>query len=303
MLLPLAAAMVMAAAPPTRPARLAELKRELDAVANGFHGILGYSIHHLKTGDRLDYRQHELFPTASTIKLAILCTAMEKEQEGKIGYYETRTLTEPDLRGGAGFLQHYKLGTKVELKELLHLMVTVSDNTATAMMVRWLGTMEVNGWLDRHGLTNTRLLSQLPEGETALRKLADQWGLGVTTPNEMRSLMEMVADGRAGTPAGCDEMQRILSHQYFDEGVPSQVPPWICVYDKTGAIDQSRSEVALIHAPTGDYVICVYTKDMKDTHWGHDNEGEVAIRNIARAVWHFYNPREKWTPPLGAEKF
>lgn len=285
------------------PRSLASLDRELKAIAGQFHGTLGYSLHHLRTGDRLALRGDEQFPTASTIKLSILCTAFDKAQKGEIGYYETRVLTKEDVRGGSGFLQNYKLGTKVELKELLHFMITVSDNTATAMMVRWLGAMEVNRWLDAHGLTKTRLLSQLPESETELRKLADQWGLGVTTPNEMRTLMEMVGDGSAGTPAACDEMHRILNHQYFDEGIPSQIPPWVCVASKSGAIDASRSEVALVHAPTGDYVLAVYTKDDRDQHWGHDNEAEVAIRDISRAVWKHYNPKVAWTPPAGTEKF
>jgi beta-lactamase class A len=280
-----------------------KLKAELDGIADGFHGVLGYSLHHLKRNETIERRGDELFPTASTIKLAVLCTAMDKNQKGEIGYFETRPLTKEFVRGGAGFLQNYKEGTKVELKELLHLMITVSDNTATAMMVRWLTAMEVNGWLDRHGLKQTRLLSQLPEGETALRKLSEQWGLGVTTPNEMRTLMEMILDGRAGTPAACDEMHRILNHQYFDNLIAGEAPPWICVASKSGAIDESRSDVAIVHSPSGDYVLAVYTKQAQDQKWSRENEGEQSIRAIARAVWRYYNPKVKWSPPPGVEKF
>jgi beta-lactamase class A len=284
-------------------ANVTSLKMELDAIVTSFHGILGYSFHHLKRGDKLELHAEESFPTASTIKLAILCAAMDKNQEGKIGYFDSREYTEMDKRGGAGFIQNYKLGTKLELKELLHLMITISDNSATAMMVRWLGAMEINGWLDRHGLKGTKVLIQLPESETELRKLNDQWGLGVTTPNEMRALMEMIGDGRAGTPAACDEMHRILNHQYFDAGIPSQIPPSICVASKSGAIDHSRSEVALVHSPSGDYVLSVYSRDNQDARWEKDNEGEVAIRAISRVIWKHYHPRDKWSPPAGVEKF
>src|SRR5207249_990153 len=114
------------------------------------------------------------------------------------GYYDTREYTEDAKRGGSGFIQNYKPGTKIELKELLHLMITISDNSATVMLTRWLGVMEINGWLERHSLKNTRLLIQLPQSETELRMLNEKWGLGVTTPGEMRELMEMVGDGRAG---------------------------------------------------------------------------------------------------------
>jgi beta-lactamase class A len=134
------------------------LRRDLDAIARRFHGKLGYSLHHLKTGDRLAGRGDEPFPTASTIKLAILCAVMEKQQKGEIAYDETRTFTRADHQDGTGLLQHYREGTRVGLRELLHLMITQSDNSATEMLGQWLGAACVNGWLDRHGLKNTRLL-------------------------------------------------------------------------------------------------------------------------------------------------
>jgi len=288
---------------PTPPSPLRSLQAQLEGIATGFRGVLGLSFHHLKRGDRIELRGDELFPTASTIKIAVMAAALEKCQQGKLGYYEQREYTEADKRGGAGFIQFYKPGTKLELKELLHLMITVSDNSATAMLVRWIGAMEVNAWLDRQNLRRTRLLTQIPEAETGLRRLAEDWGLGVTTPNEMLGLMERLLDGRAGTPAACEEMRRILSHQYFDEGIPSQIPPGVCVASKSGAIDRSRSEAAIVHSPSGDYVLAVYTRDNADTRWARDNEAEEAIRAISRAVWRHYHPRHRWTPPPGAEKF
>ncbi len=303
MLLPILALAQIAAAPPQPavPARLKPLQRQLDTIAAGFHGVLGYSFHHLKRGDVLTNRGDERFPTASTIKLAVLGTAMEKLDKGELGYFDRREITPDDVRGGAGFLQNYKPGSKVELKELLHLMITVSDNTATVMLARWLGTLNVNAWLDRHGLQNTRLLTVIPDGEKELLALREEWGLGVTTPNEMRELMEQIVCGKAGSPAATEEMQRILSHQYFDEGIPSQCPPWIATGSKSGAIEKSRSEVAIVHSPSGDYVLSVYTKENQDTRWTDDNEGEVAISAIASAIWRFYHPKDKWRPagPVG----
>jgi beta-lactamase class A len=289
---------------PAGSSRTAEsLRSVLEGIASGFRGTLGYSLHHIKRRERIERLGNESFPTASTIKLAILCAAMEKQQQGEIGYFDTRSYEPSEKRGGAGFIQNYKEGTKLELKELLHLMITVSDNTATAMMVKWLGAMAVNDWLDRHGLKKTRLLSHLPESETELRKQAEKWGLGVTTPAEMGMLMEMIGDGRAGTPAACDEMHRILTHSYFDHLIPSQIPPRISVASKFGALNQSRSDVALVHSPSGDYILAVFTKENDDQRWMRDNEAEQAIRAISRAVWKHYHPKDKWNPPPGTENF
>jgi beta-lactamase class A len=288
------------------------LRTELETIVNEFHGKVGYSLHHLKSGELFQHLGDEPFPTASTIKLAILCAAMEKVQKGEIGYDDARPLTENDRQYGTGLLHNYRAGTKIPMRDLLDLMITHSDNTAAVMVGQWLGTAAINGWLERHGFKLTRLLVPFPyQGnfEEAQAKggkdwdLIKVWGIGVTTPNEMRLLMEMILDGRAGTPAACEQMQRILSHQYYDDGIASQVPLWVSVASKHGSEDATRSDVAIVHSPSGDYVLSIYTKDAKDTGVKWDNEQDTAIRAISRAVWRHYHPRSKWSPPVGSEKF
>nr|QEO74859.1 hypothetical protein [uncultured bacterium] len=287
------------------------LAEELRAVADGFRGTLGYSFRHLRTGDELEHHGDEPFPTASTIKLALLCAAMDMQQRGEIGYEEERVLTEETRAYGTGFAQNYRAGTRVELRELLHLMITASDNSATVMLGQWLGREQVNRWLDRQDLRETRLLIPFPFGGTseqdqraraALWRPFRQWGMGVTTPREMRLLLEMIVENRAGTPAACDQMLRILGRQFYDEGIASQVPPWVKVASKNGTDARSRSDVAVVHAPSGDYVLAVYTKDAEDVSLRWDNEHATAIRAVSRAVWSHYHPQVTWRPPAGAEK-
>jgi beta-lactamase class A len=273
------------------------LRAELEAIARAHRGTLGYAIHFRKRDEWAVLKDSEPFPTASTIKLAILCAAMERIDKGTLKYSETREYTEVDRRGGAGFIQNYKLGTKLEVKELLHLMITVSDNTATAMMIRWLGAMEINSWLERKGFTQTRLLSQLPAEQIELKKLGDRWGLGVTTPHEMVQLLELISDGKAASPWACDEMRRILTHQYFNDLVGKQCPPWISVASKSGAVNRSRSDVALIAAPSGEISLAVFTKENVDQSWTDSNEAEVAIQKISAAVWRYSEPRSRWSAP------
>ena len=274
-----------------------KLRAELEGIAVAHRGVLGYAVHFRKKDEWALRMADEPFPTASTIKLAILCAAMERMDQKALKYSDTREYTEIDKRGGAGFIQNYKLGTKLELKELLHLMITVSDNTATAMMIRWLGAMEVNGWLERHGFVQTRLLSQLPPEQTALKALAEKWGLGVTTPREMVRLLELIADNKAASPTACDEMRRILTHQYFNDLIAKQCPPWVSVASKSGAVNKSRSDVALIAAPSGELTLAVFTKENTDESWGETNEAELAIKKISAAVWKHAEPRVRWSQP------
>ncbi len=127
--------------------------------------------------------------------------------------------------------------------------------------------------------------------------------MGVSTPNEMRLLMEMIAAGRAVTPAASDEMHRILNHQYFDDGIAGQIPPSIVVASKSGVEKNSRSDIAIVHAPSGTYILAIYTKEAQDTRIVRENEQDSAIRSISRAVWQHYQRESKYSPPAGTEKF
>jgi beta-lactamase class A len=144
--------------PPKLP-KLDDLRKQLDAIADGFQGKLGYSLHHLKKNEHLDRLGDEMFPTNSTLKVAIMCAAMEKVERGEIGYYDLRPLLKED-RDAGGFFYSYREGAEVEFKEALHQMIALSDNTATLMLLRWIGgTDVVNTWLDRHGLRPRGCLS------------------------------------------------------------------------------------------------------------------------------------------------
>jgi len=288
--------------------KLDDLRKQLDSIAEGVTGKVGYSLHHLTKNESLDRLGNEMFPTDSTLKIAIMCAGMEKVERGEIGYYNLRPLLKEDKHGGSGFFQNYNAGAEIEFKEAMHQMITVSDNTATLMLMRWVGgTDVVNDWLDRHGLKTTRLIVQWPMSEklkgdeAALQKYAEsfkKWGMGVSTPNEMRTLMEMIVSGKAGTPASSDEMHRLLNHQYKDEGIASQIPPWVVVASKSGNSEHSQSDMAIVHSPSGAYALTIFIKEEDEV-----NQRRQAIRAISRAVWRYYHPNDKWEPPAGVVKY
>jgi len=288
----------------------ATLKKQLDAIATGTPGTLGYSLHHLKTDERVDRLGDEPFPTDSTLKVAIMAAAMERVVSGQQPYGALRTLV-PDDRNAGGFFNSFRDGTEIEFREALHQMIVQSDNTATLMIMRWIGGANpVNEWLQGHGLKKTRLIVQYPisdaqgKNEAWIAELkADiaKWGMGVSTPNEMRELMEMIADGRAGSPAAVDEMWRILTHQYFDGGIGSQIPPWISVASKSGRGARTRSGLAIVNSPSGIYVLTIFAQGGADSKPAWQDEVNASIRAISRAVWRHYHPNDKWEPPPGAE--
>jgi len=279
---------------------------ELEKVAAAHHGTLGVYCQKLGTSETIAINADEPFETASTIKTAVMCTAFDLLDKGNgpfKSYYDTKVYDGSTSAGGSGLLQNYKVGKKMELKEMLHLMITVSDNSATNMLCEWMGLDAINGWLDAHGFKQTRIFSTIGGKIVADQKMREEWGLGRTTPREMGQLFTMIATGKAGTPASTDEMLRILSHQYFDGQIAAGLPPMVWVGSKSGAVNSSRSDCAIINGPSGVYVLIVYTKNNADKSWDNDNEAQVAIKKISTMVWNHFNPGSHFTPTPGTEKF
>jgi beta-lactamase class A len=281
------------------------LKGRIQGIVANHDGRMGVSLHHLPTGETVEVNAGAEFRTASTIKLAVMCAAFDQlcSPTGVLkGYYDTRVYDTASSASGAGFIQRFIPGTAVEVKELVHFMITVSDNTGTNMLTEWLGGPQaVNAWLERNGFVRTRMNATVGGRLVADQALRAKWGLGVTTPHEMRRLMQLILEGRAAPETtATEEMLRVLGHQYFDDLVAGEAPPTVWVGSKSGAVDDSRSDVAAVASPGGTYILAVYTDRNADRRWTPDNAAEAAIRAVAREAWRHYNPRSRWSRPDGA---
>ena len=273
----------------------------MQRVADDFGGTLGYSLHHRGHGEKIACRGDEAFPAASTIKTAIMGTVMHQVDVGHLKWEDSFSAPPATVaRQEGGYSFFFPPGTSIPLPQWLDLMITMSDNTATMVLREVVGQGNVNEWLAGLGLTQTKLLNGPQKVELGLLPLQQQYGLGMTTPVEMGRLLELIRDGEAASPAACDRMLRLLGHQYWDSAIAAEIPPSVQVSHKTGAIDGHRSDAAYVFAPSGEYVLAVYTKGQRDDRWTHDNEGLVAIRTLSRLVWRHYHPQEAWEPPPGA---
>jgi beta-lactamase class A len=98
-------------------------------------------------------------------------------------------------------------------------------------------------------------------------------------------------------------MYRHLTRSYFTGEALAPLPPWVQVASKIGAVNRSRSEVALVNAPSGDYVFCIITRNQSDESWQLGNEGWELIRNVSAFLWNHFEPGHPWTPAAGAERY
>ncbi len=293
----LAPTIVLGQAPAHEDSALAARLRPL---AEAFHGSVGIYVRHLRTDATVAIAADSLFPTASMIKVPILIGVFDRIERGELGFLDSLLYTDSLLYPGVDILGSFRDSAVIPLAEVLMLMITTSDNTAALWSQHLAGTgTRINAWLAEHGFERTRVNSRTPGREPD----RETYGWGQTTPREMAELLVMIREGRAVSRAASEAMHRFLTRIYWNGEALSQIPPWVQAASKQGALNRSRSEVVLVSAPSGDYVFCVITKDQADESWEHDNEGYVLLRRVSAALWHYFEPGSRWTPPDGAERF
>jgi len=269
------------------------LAKKLQDLADDFHGDVGIFVRHVKTGRTVAINADTLFPTASMIKVPITIGMFQKIEKGEISYDTILTYRDSLLYEGEDILGSFRDGEKIALSKVLMLMITTSDNTASLWCQHLAGTgSSINTWLMDNGFRYTRINSRTPGRSADWQK----YGWGQTTPREMAGLLLRIRDGKAVSSRASERIYRNLTRIYFDGESLSQIPPYVQVASKSGAVNRSRSEVVLVNAPHGDYVFCVITKNQKDESWTSDNEGYVLLRKVSKLLWDHFEPDSKWKP-------
>jgi beta-lactamase class A len=282
-----------------RPRVDLRLQNQLAALVKYFKGVAGVFVHNLKTGATVAVNADTLFPTASMVKVSILCGLFDRIARSELKY-DSVVVYRDSMKYDDGITGSFKDSTRISVSELVHLMITVSDNTASLWLQSLAGTgTAINAWLDTNGFRQTRVNSRTPGRET-FRSI---YGWGVTTPREMARLMTLIYQHLAVSPDASEEMYRVLCKPYWDGEAVKEIPPTVQVASKSGAVNGSKSEVVVVNAPHGDYVFCVITKNQEDQRWEHDNEGYVLVRKISMLLWNYFEPKSKWKPPEGIERW
>jgi beta-lactamase class A len=271
------------------------LSARVDALAKDFKGTLVLYAKNLDTGKEFARDPDAKVRTASTIKLPILCALASQIAAGKVKWDERIVLRAQDKVTGSGVLASLADGTDLTIRNLAILMIIVSDNTATNLILNRITADAVNDYLDTIGITTTRSNRKV-RGDGTKLAAAEGWskagqmeenkkyGLGVATPREMVKLLELLHQGKIVNAEVSKDIIGILKMQQDKDGIGRHVPEDVTVASKSGALDALRSDVGIAYTKGGPIAIAITVDGMPVTDYSADNVGKKLIWQVADLV-------------------
>lgn len=290
------------------------MEDQISAVVKVFRGRMGVAAIDVRTGETIAVDADSRFPTASTIKTAVMIEAWQQAADGHLSMDAALTLRDADKVGGAGVLRGLHDGLALSVADLIHLMIVLSDNTATNLLIGRLGTARVNERLESYGLKDTRLFRPtFRDGHPdVLPELEREFGLGMTTPREMARLMALIAEGKAVNRAASDAMLATLRQQQDRAMIPRLIPTdeRIQIGNKTGTDEEKvekhplkdgvkrhvRADAAIVTGPDFTYVIAIYARQVEDTRWGIDNDALTTGARVSRMIYDYFSAKHGVRP-------
>jgi beta-lactamase class A len=269
--------------PATAPAWLD--RRVRDEVSK-FEGTVSLYAKNLDTGAVYELDADRPVRTASTIKLAVMVEAFARVAEGKAKWTDELVLDKSVRYSGSGVLQDLGDGLRLTLRDAVTLMMTVSDNTATNMVLDHLTTDAVNRRMESLGFTETRIMRKVGGGgdsEEGKREENRRFGLGRSSPHEMAALVERLERGEIVSPAASKEMIELMKREQTKDGIWREL--WnIPTATKAGALDALRSNVGIIYHPRGRIALAVTCDDMPQQNWTADNPALLLMSRLSEII-------------------
>jgi beta-lactamase class A len=257
----------------------------------GFDGTVTLYAKNLETGATLGVKESGPVRTASTIKLPIMAALFDAAEHGRVKWTELLTVTAQEKVSGSGVIAaEISDGVQLPLRDVMHLMIVLSDNTATNMILERFPADLVNAYLDGIGIKTTRSMRKVMSGDKAAGWSAagrlpenQKYGLGVSTPRDMVTILEKLERGELVSAAASKEMLAVLKRNQDNTGMVRRLGG-LTVAHKTGALDALRADVGIVYAKTGRIAIGIYVDGMPKADWNPDNVGSLMIADLAKII-------------------
>jgi len=248
-----------------------------------FKGKVFLFAKNLDTGISYSFNGDERVRTASTIKVAVMIEAFTRVAEGRAKWGDELVLTKAARYGGSGVLPELADGLRLTLRDCVNLMMVVSDNTATNMVLDYLTTDAVNARMNALGFKDTRIMRRIGGGgESKEGKEPDnkRFGLGATTPHEMVRILEKIDAGEMVNKTAAKEMIDLMKREQARYAIGRTM--WdVPMASKYGALDNLRSCVAIVYSKRGRIAIAITVDDMPEVNWSVDNAAYLLMSRLS----------------------
>jgi beta-lactamase class A len=257
-----------------------KLESSIHDVDNNLDGVLGVAVLDLTSGQSFLLHADEVFPQASSIKIAVLAELYRQAQAGNLKLTDLCTVASSDLVPDSYIMEGLTPGvTKITLRDLATMMVAVSDNSATNVLIHRIGIDNVNALMESLGLSHTRLRRKMMD-----LKAAGEGRQNISTPREMMTLLEALYRGKVLNKEMTDDFFKVLSTPKKDSFLPRDLPEDLRVANKHGELEGVRTDSGIVFLSKRPYIICVMT-----TYLRRERDGEESISRISLAAYRMFD--------------
>lgn len=272
------------------------LLEQIREICEAFDGHIGLSATNLQTEETIGYQAEDVFPTASVIKLPVLLTLMQQVEDGLYSLDDPLVLRRGDKIGGSGLLQYLSPGLTMSLRDWALLMMSISDNLATNVLIDHVGLDQVQQWLSDNGYSDVALRRKIDFN--LLNK--DQNELGTATPAGLTRMMTAVFQQKHLTPESCTEMLRMMNKVGYDrvgrylpfEPYGSDMPDEkkLQLAGKTGSLKGMRAQTAVVYRgkpeQNNGFALTIMNEgNPEPERWQPDAPGVLVIGRLTRLIY------------------
>jgi beta-lactamase class A len=275
---------------------LQRLEASILRTTRSVNATWGIYVKSLETGEEVAIDADRQMETMSTIKIPLMIEAFEQIKAGKFKLTDKYTFVEADSEPGTGTIQRLDYGAVMTVKDLITMMIIVSDNTATEVLYRMVGGPEVvNARMQALGLKTTRAMNVPSKWFPALRSAptTEQFyrggksPFGFSTPREMGRLLEMMERGTLVDKSSSDLMLHTMRGQLYRTRIPRYVTGYTIPHKTGDFLPYVGDDVGMLEAPGQTIILSIFTGN----HFGSGEALENAIGLVARDVADYFSYR------------
>jgi len=267
-------------------AQAQSLDDQVKTLVTSFKGKVNVFAKNFDTGETYALNADERVRTASTIKIAVMIEAFARVAEGKAKWTDEVVLTKEKKVSGSGILGELSDGLKLTLRDAVNLMMILSDNTATNLVLDVLTTDAVNARMESLGFKQIKILRKIGSGgdSTAGKDPENKkFGLGFATPREMVLVMEKLERGEIISPVASKEMIDLMRREQGRNAIGRSL--WdVPMASKYGALDRLRSAVGILYTRKGRIAMAISCDDMPEVMWSVDNPAYLLMSRLSEVL-------------------